>query len=51
MVLRDSDKMLVILWSYQLNTLFSALLSAILLVVRGSTLMFVSLKEGQTKIT
>jgi hypothetical protein len=36
-----------LLWSYQLNTLIGAPLSAVLLVVHGSSLMFVSLKDGQ----
>ncbi|WP_037027505.1 DUF2339 domain-containing protein [Psychromonas aquimarina] len=36
-----------LLWSYQLSTLAAAPLSAILLVIHGSVLMFISLRAGR----
>ena len=38
-----------LLWSYQFSNIIAAPLSAILLVIHGSSLMFVSLKPGQAK--
>lgn len=38
-----------LLWCYQFDTVIAAPLSSILLVIHGSSLMFVSLKVGQAK--
>ncbi|MCP5077907.1 MAG: DUF2339 domain-containing protein, partial [Psychromonas sp.] len=37
-----------LVWSYQFSTMVAAPLSAILLVIHGSSLMFISLKVGQS---